>query len=673
MKKVNLVLPVILLLFHFNLFAQNDIGITPIEVAKIKTVGDVKINPEGNKVAYLLSKQADPLKSNNPAEYHLYVYDLEDGYEKPFFTRKSIHNISFRPEHNSITFLTRLEEDNSTSLYEIALEGGEATKIYSYETSISDYSWSPDGNQLAFIAAVKDNDDKQKTKLPYQPEIYEENLTYNHGFVVDLQNQQEVKTINKEGHYHDIQWSPTGDKLAVAIAPTPLVDDSYMFKSIFFVDNNNLNVTGTVDHEGKFGYFEFNPDGSHLAFIGGADIHDPIDGRLLVVSSEGGEAESLRPDFEGKFESFFWLDNETIQFIASEGVLSSMGRVKSNGSGWRKILKKGEGPVLEDFDMAEDGKLVFMAELPTHPAEVYIMKDDDQLPSLLTNHNPWLESQKLGNQEIVRYKAKDGLEIEGILIKPLNYQEGQMYPLITVVHGGPESHYDHGWLTYYSTVGQMGAAMGYAVFYPNYRGSTGRGEKFAKISQIDLAGLEFDDIVDGVDYLVEQGIADENKVGVTGGSYGGYATGWLSTRYTERFAAGVMFVGISNNISKWGTSDIPEELYLVHSRKRVWEDYEFFLKRSPIYYAEESKTPLLIMTGKEDTRVHPSQSMELYRHMKVRTDTPVRLVLYPGEGHGNRNATARLDYSLRQLRWFEKYLKDKTVELDQTVHVDVLE
>ena len=169
--------------------------------------------------------------------------------------------------------------------------------------------------------------------------------------------------------------------------------------------------------------------------------------------------------------------------------------------------------------------------------------------------------------------------------------------------------------------------------------------------------MKFDDIVDGVDHIIANYPVDENKVGVTGGSYGGYATGWMATRYTDRFAAGVMFVGISDNISKWGTTDIPEELYLVHARKRIWEDYQFFLERSPIYYADQTKTPLLIMAGEDDTRVDPSQSVELYRHIRTRTETPARLVLYPGEGHGNRNASARLDYSLRMLGWFNKYLK----------------
>ena len=275
----------------------------------------------------------------------------------------------------------------------------------------------------------------------------------------------------------------------------------------------------------------------------------------------------------------------------------------------------------------------------------------------MTDSNPVLKEIEFAKQEVVRYKAKDGLEIEGVLIRPLHEESGKKYPLITIVHGGPEAHFNNGWLTGYSNPGQTGAAEGYAVFYPNYRGSNGRGVKFSLTSQGDPEGKEFDDVVDGVDYLIATGLVDAAKVGVTGGSYGGYATGWLSTRYSDRFAAGVMFVGISNNVSKWGTTDIPKEEYLVHARKWVYEDYDFFLKRSPVYYADQCKTPLLIMHGEDDPRVHPGQSMELYRHIKSRTTTPVELVFYPGEGHGNANSTARYDYNLRLMSWFDKYLK----------------
>ncbi|MBK8179806.1 MAG: S9 family peptidase [Planctomycetes bacterium] len=195
------------------------------------------------------------------------------------------------------------------------------------------------------------------------------------------------------------------------------------------------------------------------------------------------------------------------------------------------------------------------------------------------------------------------------------------------------------------------------MFHVNYRGSTGRGVEFAKSSQGDAAGKEFDDLVDAADHLIATGLVDPKKVGVTGGSYGGYATAWLSTKHTERFAAGVMFVGISDKISKVGTTDIADEEYLVHARKRPWEDWQHLLERSPIYHAEKSRTPLLILHGKDDPRVNPGQSRELYRHLKMHGKTPVRLVLYPGEGHGNRKAASRYDYNLRMLQWFEHYLQ----------------
>ena len=180
------------------------------------------------------------------------------------------------------------------------------------------------------------------------------------------------------------------------------------------------------------------------------------------------------------------------------------------------------------------------------------------------------------------------------------------------------------------------------------------------MGQGDYAGKEFDDLVDAITHLDKQGIINKDRVGITGGSYGGYASAWGATALSEHFAASVMFVGISDQLSKFGTTDIPNEMYNVHARSYPWEKWQWMLERSPIYHTDKAKTPLLIMHGDSDTRVHPSQSMELYRYIKTRTDTPVRLVLYPGEGHGNRKVAAKLDYSIRLMRWMEFYLKGRS-------------
>ncbi|GAA5522645.1 S9 family peptidase [Aliifodinibius salicampi] len=633
-------------------------GLTPEELTKIEQVGEVELSDSGELVAYTLSKQADPYEKNKPAQNHLYVRDLSSEESLPYVTTMSVSEIAFRPNEESITFLGKRSGDERNGIFEISISGGEAQKIFSFKQDIASYSWGPDGNHLAFMAP--DTAKEPESDLPYQPEIYEENLTQRRGFVTNIAKEgHQPHQLQVNGSVYQMHWSPNGKRLAIAVAPTPLVDDYYMSQQVKIVNLRGSEVYTEVDHEGKLGDIAWSPDGSRLAMIAGADIHDPIDGRLFVVSAEDGSVTQLQPQLEQKFEQFEWIDNNTIQYLTSEGVWSNYGSINVDGTGMETIVDV-EEPNITSFDRAEDGTVVFSASSSKHPRELFSLKSGET--QRLTNSNPWLDEVALGQQKVVKWTANDGTELQGVLVYPLNYEKGTKYPMITTVHGGPEAHYDHGWVTSYSDPGQVAAAQGYFVFYPNYRGSTGRGEDFAKSSQGDLAGAEFDDIVAGVDELVSVGLVDETKIGVTGGSYGGYATGWMSTRYTDKFAAGVMFVGISNNISKWGTSDIPEELYLVHARERIWNDYQDFLERSPIYYTGQADTPLLIMHGKNDTRVSPSQSYEMYRHIKTRTNTPVRLVLYPGEGHGNVNATARYDYNLRMMRWFNTYLKGEGEE-----------
>ena len=640
------------------LLAQNE-GLSPMDIAKLSYVSIAEINKEGSKILYAVVDQTDPTIENSSASYKLWIYDVKQAKSFPFITQGSISSPVFRPNHETITFLSKREGDNTTSLYEIPLIGGEASKLVVHSTSITSYEWSPDGEKLIFRAKELSN---KKSSLPYEPIIYEENLQLTKTYLLS-DPADSAKIIPVEGNCYAAHWSPDGSRISIASAPTALVDDSYMKQTIHILNANSFKISGAISHAGKLGEHVWSPGGEQIAMIAGADIHDPIAGRLLVVSSNGGEPVSVAPDFTGKFEDIEWLDENTIRFIASEGVYVSVGTISSNGKKMHKQIDKGN-TIFNQLSASENNILVLVGSSSSHPNELFIHNGTSI--AKITDSNPWLKDRKLGKQEIITYKAKDGLEIEGLVILPLDYTKGNKYPLITVVHGGPESHYENGWLTTYSMPGQVGAANGFMVFYPNYRGSTGRGEEFAKLSQGDPAGLEFDDIIDGIDYLIDAGMVDKTRVGVTGGSYGGYATAWMSTRYTDRFAAGVMFVGISDNISKWGTSDIPEEMFLVHSRKRIWDDYEFFLKRSPIYYADQAKTPLLILAGAEDTRVDPGQSKELYRHIKTRTETPVRLVLYPGEGHGNRNSTARFDYNLRMMRWFNLYLKQGGGEIPET-------
>jgi dipeptidyl aminopeptidase/acylaminoacyl peptidase len=225
----------------------------------------------------------------------------------------------------------------------------------------------------------------------------------------------------------------------------------------------------------------------------------------------------------------------------------------------------------------------------------------------------------------------ESFSYQGIMIYPVDYVNQKKYPLIVIVHGGPESGYSQSWLTYYAEPGQVLAGKGYAVFFPNYRASTGYGLEFARAGLLDPAGKEFDDIADGIEYLIKSGISDSEHIGLGGGSYGVYAAAWFASYYTKYVKAVEMFVGISDLISKRATTDVPYEELYVHSGKKLEDIWDLDLKRSPIYYAHQSKTAVLIVGGADDPRVPPSQSIRLYRVLKMNDHPAVRLVQYPGE------------------------------------------
>ncbi|MBK7256876.1 MAG: S9 family peptidase [Ignavibacteriae bacterium] len=269
-----------------------------------------------------------------------------------------------------------------------------------------------------------------------------------------------------------------------------------------------------------------------------------------------------------------------------------------------------------------------------------------------------MSKTELGTQSVVHYASRDGVPLEGLLITPVGYEKGKKYPLIVVVHGGPEYHWSNSWLTSYGEPGQVFAGKGYAVFYPNYRSGTGYGVEFAASGLGDPAGREFDDIADGIDHLASEGIADRERVGLGGGSYGGYAAAWFATYYTRYVRAVVMFVGVSDLISRNSTTDIAYEELFVHSGKPLEEMWDLALKRSPVFWAKQSSTATLICGGADDPRVPPTQSVELFRRMKMNDHPAVRLIQYPGEQHGNARQPGRRDVLFRTLDWYDWYVRD---------------
>jgi len=634
-------------------------GMTLKQVAKIRSVTSAAISPSGDAIAYTLSVPRELGSDNDgPSWAELHLID-EDDERRPFITGEvNVGSIDWTPDGAAITFLAKRDGDEHRRLYAIPVAGGEARPIATLKTAISAYALSPDGSAVALLAfEPEDPKQKKEKELGFDQYAFEEEWEPRRLYILDLEAEDaEPRMLEIEGSVQSVEWSPAGDRLAIAVTPRELVDDTLMFQRLRIISPDGETL-GRIENPGKLGDYAWSPDGERLAFLATDTIHDTSAGRLMVAGKRGGSMTNLLPDLLGHVQDVDWQDDDTVLFISHEGVESRLARIDADGSNERTILPLG-GPIWSDFTVANSGDIALLASTPEHPAEVYSLDAGASSADRLTDSNPWLADVELARHEVVTFKARDGLTIEGVLVYPLNYEEGERYPLILAVHGGPEAHDSNGWLTSYSDPAQPAAAEGYFTFFINYRGSTARGVEFAMTSQGRYAKEEFDDLVDGVDHLIDRGLVDRDKVGITGGSYGGYASAWGATYYSDRFAAAVMFVGISEQFSKIGTTDIPQEMYLVHSRAWPWEDWDKFEESSPIRYVEQAQTPILIMHGDADPRVDPRQSEILYRYLVLQDDPPpVRLVFYKGEGHGNSRAASRYDYSLRMMRWMNHYLK----------------
>ncbi len=631
------------------------------DIAKLRAISEAKVSPDGQHVAFVQDVPRKPFEDEDGSAWSELNVVTGDRAPRRFVRGEvDVSQISWSADGRGIFFLAKRDPkpasgDHLNALYAIPVDGGEAFEVCQLEADIASYSLHPDGSQVALLSTPpKSEDSKTLAEKGFKANVVEEDIRDRVLYVgaIDEDGACEAEPIEVEGSVVSADWSPDGDRLLLAVAPTSLIDDRYMQTGLRVIDREGSTLV-SIDNVGKVGGAAWSPDGRNIAYLGVDDIHDPAEGRLKVADAGTGEIRDLLPGLEGHVGEVVWQDADSVLALVDRGVETVVWAVDLDGG--EPAVVTGEGDIIiRAIDRASDAdRLVAIADAATYPREVF---DLGESAARLTDSNPWLTDADLARQTVVTWTAQDGLELQGLLVWPLDYTEGERYPLVIFVHGGPEAHRRDGWLNNYSTPTQVFAGKGYFSFVPNYRGSTGRGVEFSKLGQNAYAKPEFDDIVDGKNHLIAEGLVDGDRVGITGGSYGGFATAWSATALTEHYAAGVMFVGISNQISKFGTTDIPNEMNLVHARAWPWEDWQWFLERSPIYYSEQSKTPLLIMHGDADPRVHPAQSLEMYRYLKTVGQAPVRLVLYPGEGHGNRKAAARYDYSQRLVRWMDHYL-----------------
>lgn len=665
-------------------------GLNFEQLAALRGVDEVAVSPDGGLVAYTLDVPRTPGRDEDGSSWtELWIVSADgDSEPRPYVHGQlGVSDISFSADAALVYYLAKRDGDEHDALWAVPVAGGESRRLLSHETGISSYDVSADGTRVVFLATDETPELAEKAAdKGYDAVIYEEDWRPAGLWVADLpafnppvptpggeadetseaQGPKEPLRLDIDGTTSTPRWAADGRHVLTAVQPRNLIDDRYMLRKVQLFDADSGERVAAWDNPGKLGDYRLSPDGRHVAMVSAADPNDTKEGRLLVGSVDDATLRDVMPDFQAHVNHIRWQSDDTILWSANVGSETRLGTVSLSGE-TRTLFESGsDAPVVVDLDAA-GCTVALVGETPRHPEEVFVYRpcDSEASPNRLTDSNPWLADVDLAPQEVITWTASDGLGLEGILIHPL--EGAKKAPLLLMVHGGPESNDRNGWVTNYSRPGQLAAAEGFAVLYPNYRGSTGRGVEFAKTSQSDAAGKEFQDLVEAVDHLVQAGLVDNDRVGITGGSYGGYATAWGSTYYSDRFRAGVMFVGISNKVSKGFTTDIPMEDKMVHTRFDPWEKWQFSLDRSPLYHAENSTTALLIAGGEADTRVHPSQSLQLYRAFKLMGKT-VRYVRYPGEPHGNRRAASRDDYARRLMRWMNHFVRDGGKDLpDKTL------
>jgi dipeptidyl aminopeptidase/acylaminoacyl peptidase len=402
--------------------------------------------------------------------------------------------------------------------------GGEIVQLTHAESDVSYFRWNPGGGGLAYLALTPvSGKEKELKDRGYGFIYYEENLKNRNLFIASL-DQNGVNTGTRqltEGmNVWDFEFNAQGTHIAASISPKNLIDQRYMSRRIQLIDIISGNKKKISENQGKLGNYAFSPDGKNLAYSAALTINDHAVSQVYFVSLDDNIVTNLTPEkFKGHVTWVSWKNNKQILYFSEEGVYPKLNLVPLNGGKREVLLDASESGIIFDIPVYTDdfSQFIFTGSTPDDYVNIYKWNGMDDIIRI-TDINPQLEGKALGKQVVVQYNARDGQEIEGLLIYPVGYESGKKYPLVVCVHGGPESHHSNAWLSRYSTPGQVMAGKGYMVLYLNYRASTGYGVDFAMEGFMDPAGKEFDDIADGIEYLINEKGADSERVGLAGGS-----------------------------------------------------------------------------------------------------------------------------------------------------------
>src|SRR5512138_363661 len=420
-----------LLLFLCAVPALAASGLTLEQLATLRTVTHAAVSPDGGQVAYVLSVPRTIGEDDDGAAWAELHVVSRSGDSRGFVTGKTnVAAPAWDPGGRSILYLAKRPGDDTRRLYRIPLDGGESTVVASLASDIRAFSLSPDGRQVALLALEPEPEAvKALKKRGFSQKVYEEDWRPVQLWIADTgRDAPPPRRVEVEGSVQSVQWSPAGDRLGLTVAPRQLTDDTLVFSRVRIVSPGG-KVLGQVENPGKVGGLSWSPDGAHLAFISAEDKHDAQQGRLFVVGRDGGAWRDLLPGLAGHVVDVEWRDARTVQFLGFEGVQARLGEIALDGGAQRTVLAA-EGPVWSGFDRSRGGDLALLASTPQHPSEVFLLAAGESAPRRLTDSNPWLADVRLARQEVIRYQARDGLEIEGLLVHPLERRGNERVPLI---------------------------------------------------------------------------------------------------------------------------------------------------------------------------------------------------------------------------------------------------
>jgi dipeptidyl aminopeptidase/acylaminoacyl peptidase len=634
-------------------FAQNPAPpaakpLTPETLLALRRLSDLEFSPDGSRVAFVVTEP--PKGDQHPR--HIWLFEPATGsFRQLTYSEKTESLPKWSPDGKSLAFLSNREANQQ--IYLLAMTGGEAEPLTKGKRNISRFEWSHDGKQIAFIAPdAKTDADEKKEKDKDDARIEDKDEKQPRLWLLDVGAKSERAVTPPNFAVSELAWFPDNQSLAIVATDHPESDRNtdriLRVAATSWPDPKSLPAPKELlAPPGPFDGIQIAPSGNTISFIGSRqDGPSPHDLWLFPVGAPAAKnltAVSLdRAVFAQR-----WKKDGSLVLLAADGFTRRL--IQYSPSGTR------EDVVLPDtmpssFALDHDGALAFVGENSTQPQEIWFAVSGQQ-PKEYRNFNKSFSASVLRKPEIYKYKSFGGLEIEAALLKPANHDGKSKVPLIALIHGGPTG----AWESSIEAWGQLLAAHGYAVFYPNIRGSVGYGQKFIESNRADWGGADFEDVMQGVEDLVAKGVADPNRLGIGGWSYGGYMAEWAITQKTKYvFRAAVSGAGMANLISEYGTEQHPS--YDEWFWSVPYEKPEGFLNHSPFLFLRNAKTPTLILQGDADTVDPLGQSRELYRGLK-RYGVPTELVVYPREPHGLREEKHLIDRLNRIIAWYDKYLK----------------